>query len=302
MRLMELLEGVSHEVYHYTRINVAADILSDGVFKLTSVVGHTSDANLVPAGYSYYLSTTRSKVGGYHKHPGADAVLFVLDGTWYNRRYRGGPVEYWGDRHNLYGRESEAEDRIFSKDPTIPITGVKELHIYFSPKSEDVGQYARSVMESCKSLSIPVYLYNDPAAWLLQDTRKCVSIASLKHVFSGPVHVRKEFPPSRYAKLPLWIELIHGRASEVLSVEANQMAADISRSPSYNVNDDFGLGIEMSNARKPNNAGRDEMEQIIKLMRANRWAHPVDIYRAMKEKWAGIKQAEYDRSSAARPI
>ena len=294
MKISELLEGISNEVYHYTRINVAAEILTSGEFILSSAVGNKTETDIAPAGYPYFLSTTRSKVGGYHKDPGPDAVLFVLDGRWYNQRYKGRPVDYWGDRHNLYGRESEAEDRIFSKEPTIPITGVKALHIYLSPKNEGIGQYARSVMLSCKNLSIPAYLYTDKTAWLRQDVRGQVSMDSIKQLFRGPIRTKKQFPPARYAKLPYWLELIHKTSSEGLSPKANLMAGEISRSPSYNPVDDFGLGNEMANARKPNNEGRAEVEKMIRLMRAHGWTHPTEVYRAIKEKWGIIRQKEYD--------
>jgi hypothetical protein len=131
-------EGISPIVYHYTRCYNAKKILSTGEFQLSSTLGSVEE-QYAPKGYPYFLSTTRSRRGGYHDTIGSDAVLFVLDGTWYSRHYKGSPVDYWQNRDptQSHHRAHEAEDRIFSKDPQMSIGGVKEIHIYVSPDAEE---------------------------------------------------------------------------------------------------------------------------------------------------------------------
>lgn len=304
MKLLELFESISREVYHYTRLGPAATIVSSGEFKLGSSIGNKQEEKFAPKGYPYFLSTSRSKVGGYHKDPGPDAVLFVLDGNWYNAKYKGGPVDYWGDRHNQYGRTSEAEDRIFSKEPNIPIDGVTAIHIYLNPSKDRAyaytAQYARKLMVDAKVKGIPTYLYNDPAAWLHQRTNKATPVKELAHILRDPIQIPRHTKPSQYNTLGNWLELITKSGSNQLTDKANKMASSISYSPSYNEQEDYGLGTDMANARKPDSHNRPEVEKIIRVMKAHSWNSTTDIYRAMKEKWAAIKKSEYEKEQQTR--
>ena len=118
MRAKEFLtETLSRIVYHYTTLWPAAKILSSGEFALSSSLGSV-ELQYAPEGHPYFLSTTRTKTGGYHNHVGSQAVMFVLDGDYYNTKYPSKPIDYWGNRSpdNAYGRKHEAEDRLFSKE------------------------------------------------------------------------------------------------------------------------------------------------------------------------------------------
>ena len=134
MRIFDLItEAVSSVVYHYTNLDAAARILTSGEFALSSTLGSIEE-KFAPKGYPYFLSTTRTRRGGYHSNAiGDGAAMFNLDGNYYNQRYKGGPIDYWGDRHNDYGRTAEAEDRIFSKEPTMPAGGITSVHIFVKP-------------------------------------------------------------------------------------------------------------------------------------------------------------------------
>jgi hypothetical protein len=89
-----LIEAATAIVYHYCGVGAAAKILTSGVFQLSSVTGNKSEEQYAPAGYPYFLSTTRSRVGDYHRYTGSSAVMFVLDGTWLNQHYKTKPVDY----------------------------------------------------------------------------------------------------------------------------------------------------------------------------------------------------------------
>ena len=71
MRAYEFItEGLSSKLYHYTTIPHALSILKDGAFKLASVVGSSHEHTINPTKYPYFLSTTRTKHGGYHDQIG----------------------------------------------------------------------------------------------------------------------------------------------------------------------------------------------------------------------------------------
>ncbi len=123
MKIKDLLESATSNLYHSTRLYNAAKVLEQGYFKLAASVGTRSELAHQKPGRFYYLSTTRSKVGDYTLHNyHIDGVVFNLNGDWLNQRYKAAPIDYW-ERMWLQrdGRTSEAEDRIYSREPTIPL-------------------------------------------------------------------------------------------------------------------------------------------------------------------------------------
>ena len=103
MRAHEFLTEATDELYHYTNIGPALKILISGQFLLSQVHGSV-EKQYAPAGYDYFLSTTRSRVGGYHHYVGDSAVMFVLDGRKLSHNHPIKPIDYWagmhrGDRH-----------------------------------------------------------------------------------------------------------------------------------------------------------------------------------------------------------
>lgn len=303
MRLRELFESISKQVYHYTRLGAAADIIANGEFMLSSTVGSGYEKELNPDKYPYFLSTTRTKLGGYHRDPGPDAVMFVMDGDWYNRRYKGGPVDYWGDRQSNI-KPSEAEDRIFSKEPSIPTGGVIAMHVYLNPdKSRSfthTARLARKLLIDAKTKGIPVYLYNDSNAWIQQDTRKTVSIKDLEHILRAPNVPQKQYKGSFIygSSLDKWLELLQAQASSQLSDKAKSLASSIAYNKYSSPKEDSGLGIDMSNARKPSSSDRSQMEKIVKLMRTLKLSTPAEVRAYVQKKWKDIFDAEYEAKYA----
>ena len=132
MRAAEIIvESLSRVAYHYTNISSALKILKSGEFELSSAPG-SIEQQYAPPGKPYFLSTTRTKLGDYHRSRGASyGVIFALDGNWFNQRYKSGPIDYWQNRNPqaTSHRGHEAEDRVFSSEPTIPINGVTAIHV-----------------------------------------------------------------------------------------------------------------------------------------------------------------------------
>ena len=280
-----LQEGLSPIVYHYTRCYNAKKILSTGEFQLSSTLGSVEE-QYAPKGYPYFLSTTRSRRGGYHDTIGSDAALFVLDGTWYSRHYKAMPVDYWLNRDPLqsHHRTHEAEDRIFSKEPTMSIDGVKELHIYVSPDSEEKTKaWARQDLILAKQRNIQTYFYTDKDAWRNQDKRKLgdVSILSGQEYSRGYVSIHKGY------LLP-WIELLKAKDKSQLGKKANDLRYSLQYT--YDKAEAAkGLANDLSNARKPDSGpDREHAVNIIRYMQANKLNNVIDLVNKLADKWKAL--------------
>lgn len=293
MRIHELLtESLSRVAYHYTNFSAGLKILTSGKFELSSSLGAQAEQEYMIKGKPYFLSTTRTKLGGYH-HSGlaSRGVLFVLDGDWFNQHYTSKPIDYWGNR-GVTGpdhRASEAEDRIYSSKPTIPIAGVTSVHIFLEPKeaSDKDTEYdnnmralAREMLIQAKTRGIKAYFYTDRSAWLNLDTKKTSSVTSL----SGPRKTSSYRGMHRTPYLKYWVELLQAQTPEQLSKEAKKIHYDLARG--YTRDIEHRLNIDMSNARKPDSsADREYAVKIIKLMRQHRLNNLKELTQYLSDKW-----------------
>lgn len=297
-----LLEGATDVLYHYTRIYPALKILSNGKFELSSVVGNKSEEDYAPQGYPYFLSTTRSRVGDYHRYVGDSAVMFVLDGRWFQQRYLVQPVDYWASKSQdpITGkviqnrsmwigdpvRTRESEDRVFSKDATIPIQGVRAIHILMKEQHETRSAEARKILIMAKKQGIPAYLYTNETAWRLQDTRRAVGASEAKHVLKGPEPSRRSYGKKYLSK---WLELMYKKSVKELTPEADKLRYNLQYYSSEGLHN---LDNDMSNARKPDAADHDQAIKIVKYMRNNKLNKLQDLIEALKSKWKQITDTE----------
>ena len=88
-----LIERATDVLFHYTGIRAGLKILQSGNFELASVTGTKSEEQYAPPGYPYFLSLTRTITGDYHRWVGSGAVMFKLNGDWFNSRYIVKPIE-----------------------------------------------------------------------------------------------------------------------------------------------------------------------------------------------------------------
>ena len=266
MFLTELLaESLSRVAYHYTSTLPALKILKSGNFELSSALGSV-EQQYMPTGRPYFMSTTRTKTGGYHQGGMRRGVLFVLDGNWFNQHYKSGPIDYWGNRGTSL-RPSEAEDRVYSAEPTIPIGGVASVHVFFDAENEDDAKQrahdqsiVREILIAAKTRGIPAFYYTDKSAWLALDTRRVADVRQL----TGRREPSWYRPMRRRSYMENWIELMNAKAQNQLSKDADKTR--------YNLNYDYdrdeaarALAVDMSNARKPD-AGQ-EREHAVKIIR-----------------------------------
>lgn len=303
MKIRELInEALSAEVFHYTNLSAALKVLRSGKFELSSVAGSV-EAQYAPKGYDYFLSTTRTLTGGYHNIIGNSAVMFNLDGNYYNQRYKAQPVDYWGQRSNDYGRVSEAEDRIFSPTPTIPAAGITSVHVYMKPLNaqdrENWGRnlpaWARQILLTAKAKGIPAFLYHDEKAWRLQDTRGHVPITKDLETLQGDELFGNRSRPDREYLKP-WVELIYSTTPGQLGKDADRKRYDLVYSRYKADANSGGIGNDLSNARKPGSADRNNAARIFDFMRKNNLKTPGDFAAAMEDKWKAIA----DKDNAAK--
>lgn len=305
MLVTDLFESVSSIVYHFTRLYNAAQILSDARFQLTVSSGTDTELALQKGNKPYYLSTTRSKVGDYTLHNFfKDGVVFVLNGDWFNQRYKGGPVDYWGGTRlqssetGLKGRYSEMEDRVFSDKPYIPLPKdpkqvILAVHILYKPDNDTRrNPYMRKLLTKVKQMSIPHYVYDDEKAFVLQDTRKAIPIDSafIAQISQQDPILDKPWParqPTDYLKG--WREIYHINDKNKLSKEGKRAADKVL----YYLKDAYsGLGADIHNVKAKGDPGLIKLIKIFKKMGISSAKQYVD---AMRAKWEPIyKKAEED--------
>lgn len=293
MRVQEFLaEAASAIVYHYTSTASAAKILTSGEFLLASSTGTQAEKMYEIPGYPYFLSTTRSRVGDYHnRYVGSSAAMFVLNGTWLNYNYKTKPIDYW-DRAWLHSdgtRDREAEDRVYSRTPAIPATAdsILEVHVLIKEQQEYRSPEVRTILLSAKKQGIPAFLYTDETAWKLQDKRKAVSPAQAKDVLKGPQPVRRSYSVGRNY-LEDWLELIYKKnKGELTPSAAKKLRSLIVYGQGYS-NEDDGLGVDLSNARKPSSSDYPSAVKINAFMRQNSLATSVDLKNYLVDKWKDL--------------
>lgn len=279
-----LCESLSRVAYHYTNLAAAAKILSSGEFQLSSTLGSVEE-QYAPKGKPFFLSTTRTKHGGYHSMVGAGAAMFVLNGDWFNHHYVSRPVDYWENRDpkKISHRAHEAEDRVYSKNPTIPTGGVSSVHILSTPESTQ-GVYARKALIAAKQRGIPVYFYEDESAWRNLDTRKAETIKD-RPTLRGQEKYRRGYDRKGY--IAPWVELITASDKQQLSKDADKLRNSIVYYSYDRGNAARGLGNDLSNARKPGSGpDRALALQIIKYMQAHKVNTLPEFVDLLVKKWS----------------
>lgn len=293
MKALEFLtEAASAIVYHYTSTASAAKILTSGEFLLASSTGTQAEKMYELPGYPYFLSTTRSRVGDYHnRFVGSSAVMFVLNGTWLNYNYKTKPIDYW-DRSWLYSggtRDREAEDRVYSRTPAIPANSdsILEVHVLIKEQQEYRSPEVRTILISAKKQGISAFLYTDEQAWKLQDRRKAISPAQAKDLLRGQQPTRRSYSVGRNY-LEDWLELIYKKnKAELTPSAAKKLRTLIVYGQGYR-NEDDGLGVDLSNARKPGNSDYPSAVKVNNFMRQNNIRTPVDLKNYLVDKWKDL--------------
>lgn len=289
MRAQEFItEGATSVLYHYTNSTNAAKILTSGEFILSNTAGNPSEQQYAPNGYPYFLSTTRSKVGDYHRWVGMSAAMFVLDGNKIGQRYPVKPIDYWERSwQHSPDRTREAEDRVFSKTSTIPIDSVTSVHVLITSQDSNRSPLTRTILISAKKQGIKTYLYTDENAWRLQDTRKTVSPGEIAHILKGAQPTGRMQRPVRgingYGRSSLmdWIELIKKQPGQPLTKTADKMRYNIR----YYGDMAGQLKNDLFNAKKPDSNEYELGVKIQEFMSKNNF-NIGTLMDHLKSKWS----------------
>lgn len=167
-------------VFHITNQGRAAAILLSDRFELKPSDGTAAEEDISRG--TYYLSTTRSKLGAFTKRTiYTNSAIFVLNGTELAHRYKIKPVDYWqsGDHKDarLRTESDEAEDRVLSKTPTIPARKyVLEVHAHVGEKGEQSERAAIMLKRICLLKKVPAFFYRSVEDLMRMDKRKSVEL------------------------------------------------------------------------------------------------------------------------------
>ena len=175
MRLQNLLLLEKHytgPLYHSTSYTQAMQIVQDGFFKLSDAITRVSfnpelETKHMPSKeYRYFLSTARTKNDTFKRYM-RQQVTFVLDSAKYNNKgFTVRPVNFFT---NDEAKNKESEERIWSKNPTVGIDNILEIHVLLNAydENDETGQSAKDapgILSSYgKENGIPVYIYPSSA-------------------------------------------------------------------------------------------------------------------------------------------
>lgn len=288
-----LQEAATPILFHYTSVYSALKMFVTGKIKFSSVLGNNTESQIAPKGYPYFLSLTRSKVGDYHRWVGSSAVMLVIDGDWLNQHgYKTKAVDYW-ERSWLYpgsNRTRESEDRVFSRESSMPIDPVREVHVLIKEVDElgARGQWTRRLLIRLKKLNIPVYLYDNSSAWRLQDKRRTVSVKQAFAYLRGSTEPSKSFRLDFRPNLKLWLELLYHNSEKQLSPLADKLRYNLIYRY-YPGQRHESFENELANNRKPN---QPEYEYVVKIndyMRRHKISNLADFVDRLRDKWEKIR-------------
>lgn len=287
-------ERVHDIVYHATYLPHALEIVKTGQFKLSSALAREYGNFEHPKGHPYYLSTSRTKAGNYVVSGGtglkpvygSGRVMLKLDGSWFNRHYRSAPVDYY---QRTPKGESEQEDRVFSKEPTMPAPNILEIHVFVQYPYPRDGERLRKLMIECKKKSIPIYVYNDGQHWLYQNKKHALSFEEIKTYIEG----RVDIDPQRWRATNYfapWMELWYKNKTEQLSDKAKKLKYDVMYTNWFKelvqqlVND-------LNNARSSGTSGYKHAVKLVNLI-SKLGMKPKDFVQALRLKWLTIGLAD----------
>lgn len=292
MKISELLENVSSIVYHYTSLDSAMKILSEKRFKLVPALGTDSEEKLGTHKF-YYMSTARGKTADYTLHNVYKVgVTFVLNGDWFNQRYVGKPVDYW-ERMWLRSREagskdrySEMEDRIFSDEPYINMKNMSDaiLAVHVLYEETEPSHRLKNIVSTCLKNKIPVYLYDDKDAFILQNKRKSIPIKE----FFGKFSFKQPAGYTRIAKdwLEPYKELYYKKSKSELSKDGERARYKVMY---YQHDAIIGLSADIHNMKKTDT---DKVKGFIDIMKKGKFKTVKDFIEKMHDKWMNMNEED----------
>lgn len=298
MKITSITEGLSPILYHLTSLHGAGQIIATNKFRLSASFSNDSERN-TGSTKQYFLSTTRSKMGGYTlRSVSNQSAVLVLDGVGLGQNYAGGPVNYWSRAMiNMDNKYDETEDRVYSATPFINDARryIREVHVLLTKMSLN----DRNALSAIKKARVPVFVYDTEEDFLMQrkDQAKPLSHyemptnadawsrSGVDWAASKKQELRRERDAGKVNKLAYGID----RWVEFMLRPVNQWSLmhyskrEYIRSMSYFGKSDAisSLGADLHNAKnKPN-----EIEKMGKLMRKLNLKTPAEIVDYIIKRW-----------------
>jgi len=291
-----LAEGLSPILFHYTHVNNVLGILQKDAFILHPYVGNDSEMEMGKMGRMWYMSTTRSKSGGYTAGRDFYAVL-KLDGRKLEQKYKGSPLEYWTKDMRDIDRSrgnTELEDRIFSPKPTIPKASkyIEEIHVKIPDDEKKMNDYKfkaeiRRLMIAAKKRNISLYMYSNKNDFMTQNKKKAekLDVKSLKDKDreNYPDNSRMRSKNLSRRHIGGILELIKAPAdTKRLSDEANKMRHDIVYQEYYHDGIAGNIGNTIHNHAKEN---LPAINKVVQFMQKKRFRKPMELVKWLQNKW-----------------
>lgn len=268
---MLILESHTQYLYHATSIHAADEILSSGIFRLSTSKGTVSDDRFSEL---YFLSTARGKDNRFFKQLGTHGVIINLNGTKLSERYKIKPVDYWNEPGM-----SEQEDRILSNKPTIPAnsSNILEIHIRVPSRSQsNLQRKIRSLILNSKKQNIPVFLYDNDQSFIYQIRKNSLSISDW---LKAPYEKEPPIYSSRHKTnwLKPYIELYFHNDKKKLSKSAKRVLERLV----YH-KQDF---INLLNADLHNMKNSEDVDKLLKIWRYEKIKTSKEFMKFLEDKW-----------------
>jgi hypothetical protein len=274
--------GLSPILYHFTLMDKAVSILEENKFKLKTMVG-TAHEETISKDY-YYLSTTRHKLGGYHLDRDQGAIL-VLDGKKLATKYSGDPIDFWGEEfRKVSPTKFEAEDRIWSKDPTIENAAryVLEVHVAIKLGKDNYHldydlKSLRRLLNASQAHNIPVYVYDNEKDFKTLNKNHTIPLKDIPFKEDEVKTEEEGYPYTKTNYLEPWYELYVKDNKEDLSKEAKALLYKFQYHDYY---ESFYSDVHNAKSRED-----PYLHKIVKVMQKHKWKKLREYYDFVKKKW-----------------
>jgi ribosomal protein S15P/S13E len=285
-----LNEMLTDLVFHFTSLRNAENIMKTGRLKLTPSIGTGAEDYLKSGDRVYYISLARSRTADYTVQ-GAyrEGVVFNMNGQYFNRHHRSRAVDYWERmwaHRTKDGRTSEMEDRLFSDKPFIDLDLSKAFSGIHILVKDDLVSFqvmsAINIVKIAKQNNIPVFVYDDKNAFIIQDTRKAMSVTTLVDMYKKSEKKEPYSGRENRGYFDKWLELIFKTDRSQLSKQAKSMtwnmygmyADDMTRS----------LSADIHNYKKDETYA-DQIHKIVSYMKKNGFKTIKELISHLGEKW-----------------
>lgn len=288
IRLISL--SASPILYHILHADTAISVLETNKFTLSASAGTSAELDLHRE--HYYMSMTRHNLGRYSvTGASSNNVILNLNGTLLGQRYKIKPLDYWGESFRKAARgDYEAEDRLLSDKPTVPnaskyITSIRAMigeddGPSWKIRDSNANRRIRKLLLAAKKRNIPVRLYKDRQAFLMDDARKAVDWRSLnlKSPEKASGYYRKRTPD-----VFAYGELYERTNKKHLSENALYILERLLRNPLHQSVSSFQNEIHNDRSSKDERI-RNKVDSLISIMRIEKMnANQFIAY--LQDKW-----------------